>query len=41
MKGPEKRAASAYDRRYRHRLNKPGPGAIMPKWTGLLDYFIL
>lgn len=36
MKEPEKRAASAHDRRDRHRLNMPGPGAILPKWTGLI-----
>lgn len=36
MKRLEKRAGSAYDSRYRHKLNMLEPGTVMLKWTGLL-----
>ena len=36
MKRLEKREGSAYDSRYRHKLNMLEPGTVMLKWTGLL-----
>ena len=34
--GPDKNTGSAYDSRYRHKLNMLEPGTVMLKWAGLL-----
>ena len=36
MKNSEKKPGSAYDTRFRYKLNMLEPGTVMLKWIGLL-----
>lgn len=36
MKNTEKKPGSAYDKRFRYKLNMLEPGTVMMKWIGLL-----